>query len=125
VVASFDGGDYLRAPSPEGWALAPSAPQRCSAELLEGIAALFREHGLPVLTRGYETFVALGFSRTVAPGKAVQVRLGNGKRLGRSERLSSPPPLIGSTGYALRRKSAARTRLRNCSGVLGGVSIGG
>jgi hypothetical protein len=33
--------------------------------------------------------------------------------------------LIGSTGYALRRKSAARTRLRNCSGVLGGVSIDG
>jgi 5-methylthioadenosine/S-adenosylhomocysteine deaminase len=37
------------------WALAPSAPQRCSAELLEGIAALSREHGLPVLTHVYET----------------------------------------------------------------------
>jgi 5-methylthioadenosine/S-adenosylhomocysteine deaminase len=39
------------------WALAPSAPQRCSAELLEGIAALSREHGLPVLTHVYETRV--------------------------------------------------------------------
>jgi hypothetical protein len=39
------------------WALAPSGPQRCSAELLEGIAALSREHGLPVLTHVYETRV--------------------------------------------------------------------
>ena len=37
------------------WALAPSAPQRCSPELLEGIAALSREHGLPVFTHVYET----------------------------------------------------------------------
>ena len=37
------------------WALAPSAPQRCSPELLEGIAALSREHELPVFTHVYET----------------------------------------------------------------------
>src|SRR5581483_2199759 len=36
------------------WALAPSAPQRCSPELLEGIAALSREHRLPVFTHVYE-----------------------------------------------------------------------
>jgi 5-methylthioadenosine/S-adenosylhomocysteine deaminase len=43
-------------PSPrQTWALAPSAPQRCSRELLEGIAALSREHGLPVFTHVYET----------------------------------------------------------------------
>ncbi len=39
------------------WALAPSAPQRCSPELLEGIAALSREHRLPVFTHVYETRV--------------------------------------------------------------------
>ncbi len=37
------------------WALAPSAPQRCSPELLEGLAALSRQHGLPVFTHVYET----------------------------------------------------------------------
>jgi 5-methylthioadenosine/S-adenosylhomocysteine deaminase len=37
------------------WALAPSAPQRCSPKLLEGLAALAREHGLPVFTHVYET----------------------------------------------------------------------
>jgi cytosine/adenosine deaminase-related metal-dependent hydrolase len=37
------------------WALAPSAPQRCSPELLEGIAALSRQHDLPVFTHVYET----------------------------------------------------------------------
>jgi 5-methylthioadenosine/S-adenosylhomocysteine deaminase len=37
------------------WALAPSAPQRCSPELLEGLAALSREHNLPVFTHVYET----------------------------------------------------------------------
>lgn len=37
------------------WALTPSAPQRCSPELLEGIAALSREHDLPVFTHVYET----------------------------------------------------------------------
>jgi cytosine/adenosine deaminase-related metal-dependent hydrolase len=37
------------------WALGPSTPQRCSPELLEGIAALSREYALPVLTHVYET----------------------------------------------------------------------
>ena len=37
------------------WAMAPSAPQRCSPELLEGLAALSHEHNLPVFTHVYET----------------------------------------------------------------------
>jgi cytosine/adenosine deaminase-related metal-dependent hydrolase len=37
------------------WGLAPSAPQRCSPQLLEGLAALSREHRLPVFTHVYET----------------------------------------------------------------------
>jgi cytosine/adenosine deaminase-related metal-dependent hydrolase len=37
------------------WAITPSAPQRCSHELLEGLAALSRQHGLPVFTHVYET----------------------------------------------------------------------
>jgi cytosine/adenosine deaminase-related metal-dependent hydrolase len=37
------------------WALAPSAPQRCSPELLAGMAALSRDHKLPVFTHVYET----------------------------------------------------------------------
>jgi cytosine/adenosine deaminase-related metal-dependent hydrolase len=37
------------------WALGPSAPQRCSAELLEATAALSRERDLPVYTHVYET----------------------------------------------------------------------
>ena len=37
------------------WALAPSAPQRCTPELLEGLAALSREYDLPVFTHVYET----------------------------------------------------------------------
>ena len=43
-------------PTPrQTWALAPSAPQRCSRELLESMAALSREHDLPVFTHVYET----------------------------------------------------------------------
>jgi len=49
------------------WALAPSAPQRCSAELLEGIAALSREHGLPVLTHVYETRIQAAAARQMGP----------------------------------------------------------
>jgi cytosine/adenosine deaminase-related metal-dependent hydrolase len=45
------------------WALAPSAPQRCSQELLEGIAALSREHGLPVFTHVYETRIQAAAAR--------------------------------------------------------------
>ena len=37
------------------WAITPSAPQRCSPELLEGLAALSSEHNLPVFTHVYET----------------------------------------------------------------------
>ena len=37
------------------WAITPSAPQRCSPELLEGLAALSHEHNLPVFTHVYET----------------------------------------------------------------------
>ncbi len=45
------------------WALAPSAPQRCSPELLEGIAALSRRHGLPVFTHVYETRIQAAAAR--------------------------------------------------------------
>jgi cytosine/adenosine deaminase-related metal-dependent hydrolase len=51
-------------PSPlQSWALAPSAPQRCSPELLAGIAALSREHGLPVFTHVYETRIQAAAAR--------------------------------------------------------------
>jgi cytosine/adenosine deaminase-related metal-dependent hydrolase len=45
------------------WALTPSAPQRCSPELLEGIAELSRRHGLPVLTHVYETRIQAAGAR--------------------------------------------------------------
>jgi 5-methylthioadenosine/S-adenosylhomocysteine deaminase len=45
------------------WALAPSGPQRCSAELLEGIGALSREHELPVFTHVYETRIQAAAAR--------------------------------------------------------------
>lgn len=51
-------------PTPlQTWALAPSAPQRCSRELLEGIAALSREHGIPVFTHVYETRIQAAAAR--------------------------------------------------------------
>lgn len=51
-------------PTPlQTWALGPSAPQRCSPELLEGIAALSRELGLPVLTHVYETRIQAAAAR--------------------------------------------------------------
>ena len=37
------------------WALAPSAPQRCSPGLLEAVADLAKRHSLPVYTHVYET----------------------------------------------------------------------
>ena len=37
------------------WALSPAGPQRCTDELLDGIAALSADHGLPVFTHVYET----------------------------------------------------------------------
>ncbi len=48
------------------WALAPSAPQRCSPELLEGLAALSREHDLPVFTHVYETRPQASASRVTS-----------------------------------------------------------
>jgi cytosine/adenosine deaminase-related metal-dependent hydrolase len=48
------------------WALAPSAPQRCSPELLEGIAALSRQHGLPVFTHVYETRIQAAAAKVQA-----------------------------------------------------------
>src|SRR5262249_61995521 len=44
-------------------ALGPSAPQRCSQELLEGIAALSRTHDLPVFTHVYETRIQAAAGR--------------------------------------------------------------
>src|SRR5580704_9660609 len=55
------------------WALAPSAPQRCSAELLEGIAALSREHELPVVTHVYETRVQAAAARQAGPDTALSL----------------------------------------------------
>ena len=37
------------------WALSPSAPQRCSVELLSGVAGLARRRRLPVYTHVYES----------------------------------------------------------------------
>jgi 5-methylthioadenosine/S-adenosylhomocysteine deaminase len=53
------------------WALAPSGPQRCSVELLEGIAALSREHGLPVLTHVYETRVQAAAAQMDTSGSLI------------------------------------------------------
>jgi 5-methylthioadenosine/S-adenosylhomocysteine deaminase len=53
----------LRPTPRQTWALAPSAPQRCSPELLDGIAALSRVHGLPVLTHVYETRIQAAAAR--------------------------------------------------------------
>jgi cytosine/adenosine deaminase-related metal-dependent hydrolase len=53
----------LRPTPRQTWALAPSAPQRCSLELLEGIAALARTHNLPVLTHVYETRIQAAAAR--------------------------------------------------------------
>ena len=51
-------------PTPcQTWALAPSAPQRCSPELLQGIAQLSAEHGLPVFTHVYETRIQAAAAR--------------------------------------------------------------
>jgi 5-methylthioadenosine/S-adenosylhomocysteine deaminase len=52
-----DRGGMLR------WALAPSAPQRCSPALLEAVAELSRTHALPVYTHVYETRTQRVFAR--------------------------------------------------------------
>jgi cytosine/adenosine deaminase-related metal-dependent hydrolase len=50
------------------WALSPSGPQRSSTALLEGIAALSADHGLPVFTHVYETRAQLAKARRIYPG---------------------------------------------------------
>lgn len=49
------------------WALGPSGPQRCSRELLEGIASLSKTHDLPVLTHVYETKIQAAAARELYP----------------------------------------------------------
>ena len=53
----------LRPTSRQNWALAPSAPQRCTQNLLEGIAELSRVHNLPVFTHVYETRIQAAAAR--------------------------------------------------------------
>src|SRR5258707_3558768 len=55
----------LRPTPRQTWALAPSAPQRCSQGLLEGIAALSRRHDFPGLTHVYETRIQAAAARQV------------------------------------------------------------
>jgi cytosine/adenosine deaminase-related metal-dependent hydrolase len=45
------------------WALSPSAPQRCSLPLLEGVAALAAKYRLPVYTHVYESRLQRLFAR--------------------------------------------------------------
>ncbi|MEO5740366.1 MAG: amidohydrolase family protein [Vicinamibacterales bacterium] len=45
------------------WALSPSAPQRCTPALLEGVAALSEAHDLPIYTHVYETRTQRIFAR--------------------------------------------------------------
>ncbi len=46
------------------WAIGPSGPQRCSTELLEGLAEISADFDLPVLTHAYETRAQLARART-------------------------------------------------------------
>jgi cytosine/adenosine deaminase-related metal-dependent hydrolase len=61
----------LRPTPRQTWALAPSAPQRCSQELLEGIAALSRMHDLPVFTHVYETRIQAAATRRQPPNSSL------------------------------------------------------
>jgi 5-methylthioadenosine/S-adenosylhomocysteine deaminase len=61
----------LRPTPRQTWALAPSAPQRCSQELLAGIAALSRAHDLPVLTHVYETRIQAAAARQTPSGSSL------------------------------------------------------
>jgi 5-methylthioadenosine/S-adenosylhomocysteine deaminase len=45
------------------WAIAPGAPQRCTFELLEGLAALARRHQLPVVTHVHESKLQVHLAR--------------------------------------------------------------
>lgn len=49
------------------WALSASGPQRCTNELLEGVADLSQRHGLPVFTHVYETPAQLARARSAYP----------------------------------------------------------
>src|SRR5215470_6714983 len=61
-------------PTPrQTWALAPSAPQRCSHALLAGIAALSRAHDLPVLTHVYETRIQAAAARPLSSSSLLDV----------------------------------------------------
>jgi 5-methylthioadenosine/S-adenosylhomocysteine deaminase len=51
-------------PSRLHWAIGPSGPQRCSTELLEGLAAISADFDLPVLTHTYETRAQLAKARS-------------------------------------------------------------
>lgn len=58
------------------WALSPSAPQRCSVELLEAVAELSRARELPVYTHVYETRTQRVFARehlAAHRGSAIQL----------------------------------------------------
>src|SRR5260370_22825207 len=61
----------LRPTPRQTWALSPSAPQRCSQELLEGIAALSRTHNLPVFTHVYETRIQAAAARQPPSGSSL------------------------------------------------------
>lgn len=54
-------------PDTQHWALSASGPQRCTNELLEGIADLSQQHELPVFTHVYETPAQLARARTAFP----------------------------------------------------------
>ena len=46
------------------WAISPSAPQRCSPELLAGVARLSSERNIPVYSHVYETRLQRPYART-------------------------------------------------------------
>lgn len=53
------------------WGLGPSAPQRCSKELLEGFAKLSQKHGLQVFTHTYETRAQAVLARLKFPEQSL------------------------------------------------------
>jgi cytosine/adenosine deaminase-related metal-dependent hydrolase len=65
-----DKGGMLR------WALSPSAPQRCSPQLLEAVATLSKQLDLPVYTHVYETRVQRIFAQqNLAPYGGSAIRM--------------------------------------------------
>ncbi|QYU66140.1 SDR family oxidoreductase [Leptolyngbya sp. 15MV] len=57
------------------WALSASGPQRSSRTLLEGLAALSAEYGLPVFTHVYETRAQLAKARRIYPDGSMITRM--------------------------------------------------